>query len=140
MARSVRDSTLDTRTARARLKPAGKPYYRALDPGLHIGYRKGKTGGKWVMRRYDGAYTVETIGIADDKDDADGVAVLDFFQAQQLARAKHKDAVRRAKGLPDDLGPYTVRACVDEYIVFLEAKRKSAKDARYRAEALILPK
>ena len=40
MARSVRDSTLDSRTARSRLKARRKPYYRLLGPGLHLGYRK----------------------------------------------------------------------------------------------------
>ena len=64
MARTVRDAKLETRTARAALKPSGKPYYRAIEEGLHLGYRKGQTGGKWVMRRYVGgqSYTLETIG------------------------------------------------------------------------------
>ena len=142
MARSVRDAKLDSRAARARLKPSGKPYYRALDPGLHLGYRKGIAGGKWVMRWYtgDGADRVETIGTADDKADAgDGVVCLDFRQAQALARERHLEHTRIAKGLPADGGPCTVRACVDEYLAFLESNRKSARDARYRAEALILP-
>lgn len=140
MARTVRDANLETRTARGRLKPSGKPYWRALDPGLHLGYRKGKTGGKWVLRRYDGSYTVETIGTADDKDDADGVAVVDYVQAQQKARERHKALYREAKGLPaQGGGPYTISNAMDEYLAFLELERKSAKDARWRAEALILP-
>jgi len=142
LARTVRDATLESRTARARLKPSGKPYYRSIDPGLHLGYRKGTAGGKWVMRWYvgDGDYKLETIGVADDLADADGVAVLDFKQAQALIRQRHIELVRAARGLPAKDGPYTVRACVDEYLSFLEANRKSAKDARWRAEALILPK
>jgi integrase len=120
---------------------SGKPYYRAIDPGLHLGYRKGRGGGKWVMRWYvgDGEYKVETVGTADDSADADGVAVFDFRQAQALLREKHITLTRIAKGLPAELGPYTVRVCVDEYLHFLETERKSAKDARWRAEALILP-
>jgi integrase len=142
MARSVRDARLETRAARERLNPRGKPYYRALDPGLHLGYRKGIAGGKWVMRWYvgDRDYRTETIGIADDKADAgDGEVVLDFRQAQALAREKHLEHTRIAKGLPARGGPYTVRLCLDEYLAFLERNRKSARDARYRAEALILP-
>jgi len=94
------------------------------------------------MRWYvgDGDYKLETIGVADDLADADGVAVLDFKQAQALIRQRHIELVRAARGLPAKDGPYTVRACVDEYLSFLEANRKSAKDARWRAEALILPK
>ena len=141
MARTVRDASLETRTARARLQASGKPYYRAIDPGLHLGYRKGKAGGKWVMRWYvgDGDYQVETLATADDSADADGVAVLDFRQAQAVVRARHLEHVRAAQGLPAKDRPYSVKLCMEEYLAFLEGNRKSARDARWRAEALILP-
>jgi integrase len=141
MARTVRDANLETRTARARLKASGKPYYRAIDPGLHLGYRKGQAGGKWAMRWYvgEGDYKVETIGTADDSADADGVAILDFRQAQALVRERYVERVRTAQGLPAKDGPYTVRSCIDEYLRFLDGNRKSGKDARWRAKALILP-
>jgi integrase len=142
MARTVHDARLETRAAREKLKASGKPYYKALDPGLHLGYRKGAAGGKWVMRWYigAGAYKVETIAVADDKADAgDGEAVLSWSQAQARARKEHAKHLRVAKGLPADGGPYTVRRCIEEYLVFLDAERKSGADARYRAEALILP-
>jgi hypothetical protein len=65
----------------------GKPHYRKIEEGLHLGYRKprGRRGkpagaGKWVLRHYVGA-------LADDFSDADGVAVLNFKQAQDAARA-----------------------------------------------------
>jgi hypothetical protein len=85
MARTLRDTTLDTRAARSRLRARGKPYYRAI-----LGYRrvKGRRGkppaaGKWVLRQYLGAqiYSVETFGVADDFSDADGIAVLSFLSA-----------------------------------------------------------
>jgi integrase len=141
MARTVRDANLGSRSARLGLAPAGKPYYRAIDPGLHVGYRRGRDGGKWVMRRYvgDSSYQVETIAVADDKADADGVAVLDFKQAQAKVRELHVERSRVARGLPASEGPYTVRRCVDEYLDFLDRNRKSGKDARWRAEAVILP-
>jgi hypothetical protein len=133
MARSVRDAKLDSRAARARLKPSGKPYYRALDPGLHLGYRKGVAGGRWVMRWYtgDGAYRVETIGTADDKADAgDGEVVLDFRQAQARARERHLEHTRVAKGLPTLSGPYTIRTCIEEYLSFLETIRVCRSQAK----------
>jgi integrase len=141
MARTVRDANLETRSARARLKIGSKPYYRAIDPGVHLGYRKGATGGKWVMRWYtgDGSYKVETIATADDTADADGVATLDFRQAQSLIREKHVELTRIAKGLPAKAGPYTLQQCMSEYLEFLDRSRKSGKDARYRTEAFILP-
>jgi integrase len=141
MPRTVRDNKLDSRTARAGLRTSGAPYYRGIDQGLHIGYRKGKSGGRWVMRWYagKGGYKVETLGTADDVADADGVAVLSFSQAQAMAREKRVALDRAAKGLPTAGGPYTVRACLHEYLRYLESERKSAKDAQARIDALILP-
>ncbi len=142
MARTVRDLKLDSRTARARLAPSGAPHYRALDPGLHLGYRKGKSGGRWVLRWYGGSgtYTVETIGTADDASDADGIAVLSFAQAQEIARAKRVAYERAAKGLPaTGAGPYTVKRCVEDYLAFLRAERKSAADAEWRFRSSISP-
>src|SRR5262249_31924733 len=96
MPRKVRDSSLETRTARSRLAVAHKPYFRLIEPGLHLGYRKLPSGpGTWVARRYsgEGRYTVENLRtpegeiiLADDYEDADGTRILSFAQAQQRAR------------------------------------------------------
>jgi integrase len=141
MTRTVRDVRLETRTARQALKCSGKPYWRAVDEGLHLGYRKGKISGKWVMRRYvgDGTYTVETIGTADDKADADGAIYLSYAQAQTEARKRFVEAARTAAGMPAQPGPYTVKDAVRDYLAWLEQNRKTARDARWRAEALIVP-
>jgi integrase len=137
MARTIRDTALQTREARGRLKPRGKPYYRAIEEGLHLGYRKphGRRGspavaGKWVVRRYIGgqAYELDTIAAADDFSDADGANVLNFAQAQVAARAKIK------------AGPFTVREAVETYVAFLEMNRKTARDTLWRAAAFIYPK
>jgi integrase len=140
MARTVRDAKLETRTARAALKPSGKPYFRAIDEGLHLGYRKGQTAGKWVMRRYDnGAYVVEPIGTADDTIDPDGNVVLSFAQAQAVARQRFVERKRAAAGHPATSRPYTVADAISDYLTWMEQNRKSARDTRWRAEALILP-
>ena len=88
MARRVRDRAIETRDARRKLKASGKPYWRAIGKGLHVGYRKGKTSGVWVIRRYlgDQNYSLQTIAEADDVLDADGIDVLDFWQAQEAAQ------------------------------------------------------
>ena len=140
MAKTVRDASLGTRTARAALKVSDKPYYRAIDEGLHLGYRRNKTGGKWVMRWYVGkqTYKVETIGSADDTIDADGAEFLSFSQAQAIARNRFVETRRVAAGLPAKGGAYTVRLCIEEYLTWLEQNRKSGKDARVRANALIV--
>jgi integrase len=140
MARTVRDTKLQSREARRELDARGKPYYRMIEEGLHLGYRKPKSGaGKWVLRHYIGGqtYELETIASADDLSDADGVAILNFKQAQAKVRER---MVTRAHAAAGKSGPLTVKEAVEDYLQFLEANRKSGKDARYRAEALILPK
>ena len=128
------------------MKARGKPYYRALEEGLHLGYRKikGRKGkpavaGKWVVRHYIGeqSYVVETIATADNSSDADGVAILNFKQAQAKARDR---MVRRAHAAAGKAGPLTVRKVVEMYLEFLEHNRKSALNSRYRAKAFIYPK
>jgi integrase len=140
MARRVKDQTLDSREGRRKLKARGKPYYRAIERGLHVGYRKLRgAAGTWVARHYVGeqSYQVESIGVADDVSDADGEAVLDFWQAQEKARKRMVDRVHTAAG---KTGPLTVGAAMDAYIEFLETNRKSAADARTRDQAFIRPK
>jgi len=137
MARRVKDKALDTREARSKLKPRGKPYWRAIERGLHLGYRRlAGRAGSWCTRCYLGnqSYEVEALGIADDLSDADGVAVLDFWQAQAKARSR---LVQHANGT--HAGPITVRDVVEDYLEWLTNNRKSAKDARYRMEAFVYP-
>jgi integrase len=146
MPRKVRDSNLETRTARARLKTAHKPYFRLIEPGLHLGYRKLTSGpGTWLVRRYggEGKYTVENLRtpdgavvIADDYSAADGHAVLSFGQAQEHAKAHRPVASRRTR-------PYTVADAMDAYFAWLESEGRSAAavaDARYRDRAFIRAK
>ena len=141
MARSVRDALLDTRTARSRLKAAGKPYYRQLEPGLSLGYRKALSGpGKWVVRHHLGGkndYETETFGTADDFSDADGVAILNFWQAQVKARER---MVERAHAPAQKRASLTVADCIADYLKFLGTHKKSAREAKYSADADILPK
>lgn len=143
MARTVKDANLDSRPARDRLKASGKPRYRSLDPGLHLGYRKGKRGGKWLARRYSGGgdYEFYPLGIADDVQDADGVSVLTFSQAQGEARKWFLQRELEAAGMADmHQGPYTVKNAITDYMADYE--RRSGKDtARMQAviDAHILP-
>jgi integrase len=147
MARTLKDERLDTRAARSGLRAQGKPHWRLIEEGLHLGYRKPKgskgpraRAGKWVVRHYIGGqnYHVETVAAADDFTDADGIAILNFKQAQALARERMK---RRAHdGAGKSGGPLTVRRAIEAYLEFLESNRKSGGDAGYRAAAFILPK
>src|SRR6516165_4209424 len=115
--RTLRDSRLDTATSRLKLKVRGKPYWRLLEQGLHLGYRRleGRSG-TWVRRRYlgDEKYSTEGIGTADDNGHADGATILNFKQAQEKARGR--PTVKA--------GPYTVRVCLDDYLAWLTSKGK----------------
>jgi integrase len=143
MARTVRDASLETRAARGRLKAQGKPYYRAIEPGLHVGYRRPTTGaGKWVVRHYTGgqAYSIEVIATADDFSDADGVAILSYKQAIEKARERMVDRAHVEVGEDRRKGPLTVGDVMEDYIAFLEANRRTAADARWCDRAFIRPK
>src|SRR5262249_18951795 len=135
MPRKVKDRLLDTREARSKLKPRGKPYYRMIDPGLHLGYRRLNLAGKWVVRNYAGeeTYTVETFATSDDLSDANGVDVLNFSQAQAKARQIRDGHSHAAAGT----APYTVNDAVAAYVQYLEDKKKTAADADYRYRAFI---
>lgn len=139
MSRIVRDAKLESRSARCQLKVSGKPYYRALESGLHLGYRKGKKGGRWVVRLYvgDKDYKVRGIeGIPDDLQDADGKAVLSYAQAQEQARAMF-----RTENAPAGTGrsALTVKAACEDYVEFLKAERKTGKESAGRLEKHIYP-
>ena len=139
MARTVKDANLEFRTARSRLKPRGKPYYRTLESGCHLGYRRSSTGsGKWVCRHYigDQTYRVESLGVADDFSDADGVKVLDYKQAQTKAR---EQMVKRAHDAVGKVGPLTVNDVMLDYLEFLTSQRKSGEHAGYSIRAFVLP-
>lgn len=143
MSRTVRDTNLETRAARLRLTARRKPYWRVLETGLHLGYRRTKEGGgSWVARRFigDGRYLETKIGTADDLQDADGVALRAFKQAQEAARDWWRIERRQALGHAPDDGPYTVANALDAY--FADRERRGSKGLakdRAAANARILP-
>src|SRR5271157_2193288 len=111
MARTVRDTNLETRAARLRLTARRKPYWRLLETGLHLGYRRTKEGGgSWIARRFigEGRYLETKIGTADDLQDADGLALRSFRQAQEATREWWRVAQRCALGHAPDEAPYTI--------------------------------
>ena len=136
MARRVKDSNLADGTARLGLKVrTGSISWRLIGAGLHLGWRRGKTDGRWLIRRYQGAgkYAVETLAAADDYSDADGAAILNFHQAQEAARARVAAIAEAAKS-----SPYTVGNALDDYVKWLEDEGKaSAYDVGLRLKACV---
>jgi integrase len=142
MARLVRDTKMETRTARARLPVGPKPYFRRLEIGFHLGYRRLSTGGTWIARRFaeDGRYREYRLGLADDTQDADGLSVLDYGQAQKAAREWWRAELRRVEGHDTRSGPFTVANAIEDYLkAFKRRGGKSIHDAQQKAETHILP-
>lgn len=142
MARTARNSSLETRTARTRLRIRRTPYFAKIAKGLRLGYYRGSVSGSWVARYYRGAgvYATEALGIADDTLEADGVKVLDYWQAQDHARRWGERQRLVAEGLVRE-GRYTVENAVDDYLAEIKAEKSEAayKGAKYVFDAFITP-
>ena len=118
MARRIRSSSLETRTARLKLAKQRKPYWQTVAPGISVGYRRNEGVGSWSVRAADGAGSnwIKAIGIADDHEDADGANVLSFWQATDKAKAM-------ARGSNADAGrPATVSEALDDYATDLSVR------------------
>jgi integrase len=142
LARSARHSSLETRTARARLPARRTPYFAKIAKGLRLGYYRGAGSGSWVASFYRGTkgYETKAIGPADDTIDADGVTVFDFWQAQDQSRIWAEQQRLVAAGIVRT-GPYKVKDAVNDYLSEIAAEKKPAavKGAKYVFDAWILP-
>lgn len=129
MARKIQDRALDTRAARMRLSVRGEPYWRALDAGLALGYRRNKRHGVWIARRWDSASErshESAIGKADDILDADGQTVFSFSQAQEQARIWWQKSERLAQGYEEPRGSFTISDAAHDYMLSFKAKGKKS--------------
>lgn len=138
MARVVQDFKLGKREQRLRLEARKKPYWTTINEGEHLGYYRGARVGKWLARFRlpgGGAYQEATLAQADDFADADGEVILNFRQAQDLAR---KWFASPDRGGARRTGPYTVGAALDDYIA--DFTGKDLANTKRRIEKLIRPK
>src|SRR5437763_793695 len=109
--RTAIDYSIGTKTARLKLKPRPKPYYRQLGRGLTLGYVRVEAGpGRWVMRELASynKYRTRVIADADDLIAADGKRVQSYEQAAASATAFAKTRART--------GTLTVKEACDRYI------------------------
>src|SRR5678816_586734 len=99
MAGARKDSRLQTRTARAALKIRHQPYWLNIAEGVALGYRRGRNGGAWYCRVYEGGhrYKQGDLGSADDHLASNGETVLTFYEAQQKARSWATEQLRAWK-------------------------------------------
>jgi len=138
MPRTTPDAKIQTRAARARLPLQRKPHWLCLCPAqVHLGYvhRHATQAGHWTVRRYNGggAYKVTRLGFADDVEPADGVRVLSFAQAQDIALRGTSQAATAA--------PMTVAQALADYVDYLQTSgREGAAVTAARAGRLhVLP-
>jgi integrase len=140
MGRLVRDSRLESREARSRLKMRKEPYWKLISEGIHLGYYRGDRGGMWHARArtLDGERYIKTaIGKADDHAHADGDITLSFSQAQEQAR---KFADKIARGDESDNKPYSVQTAIHDYLADFKASgKKSYYSTEKQIHAHILP-
>jgi len=129
MARKVRHSALESRSARLKLQARRKPYPGpSLARGVSLLYRRNKSNGTWVLKASDGhgAYWTKRVGDADDYADSDGKAVLTFYEAQDVA----KRLARGDDGTGDN-APVTVDSALTAYETDLKARSANPYNAQW---------
>lgn len=141
MPRKARDEKLNTRTARLSLAHRAEPYWRNIQDGRALGYRRAAGGkaGSWVARWYEAEVgrKYRALGAADDMIDADGKDTLTFAQAQDKARDWFAEMQRNNGRVVE---PITVREAMEDYEAnYLAQGGKAVADLRRTVKAHILP-
>lgn len=89
MSRVLERTELANREARRKLPLRVRPYW-TLDGyyGRHVGYEKRPGGNYWVARyrTLKGSYRRHRLGLADDRQGANGTTVLSYEQAWEAAK------------------------------------------------------
>ena len=94
----------------------------------------------WGDGGSDGGYLEHRIGTTDDLQDADGVAVLDYAQAQNAAREWWRAETRREEGHDTRQGPLTVADAMAEYLKAYERRGgKAVYETQRAADTHIVP-
>jgi integrase len=127
MARKVRHSALESRSARLRLQIRRRPHSGPpLARGISLMYRRNRTNGTWVLKSSDGhgAYWTKGFALADDFEDSDGKNVLTFYEAQDAAKR-----LARGEDGSADTGPITVDGALKDYRRDLETRNANPYNA-----------
>jgi integrase len=148
MAKTVKHASLETPTARAKLKRGrathnqsleiGRPAENVMPAALAYQRREGTTQGRWLLRQSKpgNLFSYLPLGLADDVKgvEADGVRVLTYEQAKKKANdllPKGTAAVPKEK--------LTVQRAFEIYLAYLDSRGQRTIDTRHRAERYIYP-
>lgn len=137
MARAQRSSLLQNRTNRLTLVQ-GEREFLVLGPGLSLGYRRTQANfGTWQARVWHlGKFRFETLGSADDYQEADGKTVLSFLQAQKKAQTFYDRVISGGHSTGKDL---TVGDVCENYMRWFANHRKGVSEAEGYFRVHILP-
>jgi integrase len=109
-------NSITSKTGRAKLKPRREPYWRLLQKGQHLGYRKTKNSGHWIARRTENRKKT-THALTAPPDD-------------------YTEAKRQAEKWFDTWGSnsktYLLQDAIDSYLRYLELDRSSTTLATAR--------
>jgi integrase len=126
MAKTLTESQITTRAARSKL--ASGVHWRRIDATTHLGYRKGKRTGVWLVRwRHGTGYRQTPLGTADDELQA---GTLSYDAANKAAAVKVEEARGEAKAAAAG-APLTVRDAIESY-----AAKRDARDSRRKGRAV----
>lgn len=128
MARKIRHSALESRSARLKLPVRRRPYSGpSLARGASLMYRRNKTNGTWVVKAATGhgKYWTDGFALADDFEDSDRKKIMTFFEAQDAAR-------KLARG--DDASVEFAPATLDSALTAYEADLTARQSNPYNAE------
>ena len=130
MARNHRSSNLESRSARLRLAPRGKPYSGPrLGRGIRMDYRRNRTGnGSWIARGANGSggYWTKVIAEADDYDESNGKIILNFYEAQDPIKK-----LGRGEDGSADTAPLTINSALSSYKADLTARGANGYNAEW---------
>lgn len=141
MPRKARDERLDTRTARLKLSPRAEPYWRNIQGGRALGYRRvsGGRSGTWIARHHEQSEgrRYSALGAADDLMEADGSRTLSFSQAQDKAREWFQKIERNGGRVVERV---TVSDAMARYVIdYTTRGGKALKDLQTAINAHVLP-
>lgn len=127
MAGALKAAALTTRNARTKLAEQARPHWFPIDADTHLGYRKGKRAGVWVVRWAigKGAYKQASVGTADDEI---SVGTLNFDQAKREA-VKIVEGIRRDEAA-EAAGPIKTVSSACEAYMRMSDDRDSSRSGR----------
>src|SRR5262249_24110750 len=133
----LQHANLTSPRARRRLKRGRQPHWHLLIRGqAHLGWQRWPedSAGRWLLRRFlaRNKYRLVEHGTADDAAEADGVRVLNFPQAEAMARAMLDTA-------PAVVHRLTVAQAMTRYIDYKQGLGQPVNDVMSRSAVHILP-